>query len=123
MTERQTDEDHTAVLKTEHLFMKACRFCLNTDGVPSVAGWLGESLSPALAISRIISGIINPTLGSSPACRLSSAASVQACLTRAVRATADKSRAGVNGRAPEGRSWLQTKPEGKRHQAESDTKG
>ncbi|KAM9754922.1 FYVE, RhoGEF and PH domain-containing protein 4a isoform 2-T2 [Menidia menidia] len=50
-------------------------------------------------------------LGSSPACRLSSAASVQACLTRAVRATADKSRAGVNGRAPEGRSWLQTKPE------------
>ncbi|CAB1447060.1 unnamed protein product [Pleuronectes platessa] len=50
-------------------------------------------------------------LGSSPAGDRSSAPSVQACLNRASRGTNNKSRGGVNGRAPSGRPRLQSKPE------------
>ncbi|XP_072241517.1 FYVE, RhoGEF and PH domain-containing protein 4a isoform X1 [Leuresthes tenuis] len=50
-------------------------------------------------------------LGSSPAGKRSNTATVQECLTRAVGGTADKSRGGVNGRVPGGRSWLQSKPQ------------
>lgn len=63
--------------------------------------------------SDLMSVCLSALGSSSPLCKQSSVPIVQACLNRATEASANRSKAKVNGRAPSSRPRLPSKPQGR----------